>query len=224
MAAGFANPGAFVKAVVVIAASPPRLEAMLLSHMPTASKSVSLDIMLQHCTGIQSSDLYRFCSRNAQGSINACQEMLGCLLQGRPPLLLGQSTPFLQDFRVKLQFFCRCTDKDGKGLVGTHAIQHLLGIAKSKDAGLLTLEELEPLHTFGFLLSARAQEEIKDLTAQVLQKVDGAGRKGSGKKGGEKKRPQQLSSHAASSSTDCPQTPAQKKLKSDVDLAMEMFS
>ena len=198
---------------------PDRLEATILSHMPSASKDVSLDIMLQHCTAIQASDLYRFCSKNAQGSISACREMLGCLLQGRPPLLLGESTPFLQDFRVKLQFFCRCTGKDGKGMVGTNAIGRLLDLAKSKDAGLLTLEDLEPLHTFGFLLSARAQEEIKELTSRVVARVDG-GRLGSDKKL-PKKRPLLVPIAAASSSSA---DGSQKRTKSDVDLAMELFT
>jgi hypothetical protein len=193
---------------------------MLLSHMPTSTKEVSLDIMLQHCFAIQATDLYKFCSRNAQGSISACQEMLGCLLQGRPPVLLGQSTPFLQDFRIKLQFFCRCKGKDGKSLVGTNAIGRLLEVARSKDPGLLTLEELEPLHTFGFLLSAKAQEEIKDLTSGVLAKLDGASKQ-CGDKKLPRKRLQPIQSAAASSGD---QTPAQKKSKSDVDLAMDMFS
>jgi len=193
---------------------------MLTSRMPTATKEVGLDVMLQQCAVIQASDLYKFCSRNAQGSISACQEMLGCLLQGRPPMLLGQSTPFLQDFRVKLQFFCRCKGKDGKSLVGTNAIGRLLEVAKSKDPGLLTLEELEPLHTYGFLLSAKAQEEIKGLTEGVMARFGGSGKPGGDKKL-PKKRPQPIQS-AASSSGD--QTPGQKKLKSDVDLAMDLFS
>ena len=198
---------------------PDRLEAMILSHMPTPSKDVSLDIMLQHCSLIQASDLYKFCSKNAQGSISACREMLGCLLQGRPPLLLGESTPFLQDFRIKLQFFCRCKGKDGKDLVGTNAIGRLLAIAKSKDPGLLTLEDLEPLHTYGFLLSARAQEEIKELTSRVVARVDG-GRLGSDKKL-LKKRPLLVPIAAASSSSA---DGSQKRTKSDVDLAMELFT
>lgn len=194
-----------------------------MSHMPTASKEVRLDTMLQHCTAIQASDLYKFCSRNAQGSISACQEMLGSLLQGRPPVLLGQSTPFLQDFRVKLQFFCRSKGKDGKTLVGTNAIGRLLDVAKSKDPGLLTLEELEPLHTYGFLLSATAQETIKDLTTGVMERLDGKAPKHPSDKKLTKKRPQPILS-AAGSSGDAAQTPAQKKNKSDVDLAMDMFS
>ena len=200
---------------------PARLEAMLLSYMPTASKDVSLDIMLQQCTAIQATDLYRFCSKNAQGSISACRMMLGCLLQGRLPLLLGESTPFLQDFRVRLQFFCRCKGNDGKCMTGTNAIARLLEVAKAKDPGLLTLEELEPLHTYGFLLSARAQEEIKDLTTSVVTRVDGAGRQGSDKKL-HKKRPLPVPIAAASSAASSAEG-SQKRTKSDVDLAMELF-
>jgi hypothetical protein len=194
-----------------------RLETMIMAAMPGPEQTVSLDIMLQHVAQIQVGDLFRFCSRGAQGSINACKEMIGSLLQGRAPLLLGQSTPFLQDFRVKLQFFCTATGPDGEALKGQPAIQHLFDVAKGKDEGLVTLEELEPLHTYGFLLGARTQEEIKSLTAKVLAKVDSDG-KNADKKHAKKRS--QLNAAGSSSGLG----PDKKRAKTDLELATDMFT
>lgn len=196
-----------------------RLEQLLLDCMPDKSKSVTLQAMLQHCAQIQNSDLYKFCSRSAQGTTNACQEMLGSLLQGRPPVLPAESTPFLQDFRVKLQFFCRVKGKGGEQLVGQVAIQHFFDTASAKDPGIMTLEELEPLHTFGFLLSAKAQESIQDMTAKVMAKGEGADGKASHHKKHGKKRAQADESSAAPSKAN-----AGKRVKTDLDMAMDMFA
>ena len=100
-------------------------------------------------------------------------------------------------------------------------IGRLLEAAEAKDRGLLNLEELEPLHTYGFLLSARAQEEITELTTSVVTRVDGAGRQGSDKKL-HKKRPVLVPIAAASSAASSAEG-SQKRTKSDVDLAMELF-
>ena len=78
------------------------------------------------------------------------------------------------------------------------------------------------MHTYGFLLSARAQEDIKELTSGVVKRVDGAGKHGSDKKL-PKKRPQPVPIAAASSGVGSAEG-SQKRIKSDVSLAMEFFT
>eukprot|EP00972_Heterocapsa_arctica_P006652 973509-Heterocapsa_arctica.AAC.1 len=80
----------------------------------------------------------------------------------------------------------------------------------------MTLDELEPLHTYGFLLGARTQEEIKDMTAQVMAKVDSDGN--ADKKHGKKR------SQAAAASSSSGLGPDHKRAKTDMEFATDMFS
>ena len=70
------------------------------------------------------------------------------------------------------------------------------------------------------LLSAKAQESIQHMTAKVLAKGEGADGKASHHKKHGKKRAQADEGSATSSS----KANAGKKVKTDLDMAMDMFA
>ena len=65
------------------------------------SKVVSLRDMLQLATQIQAGDLYKFCNKNAQGTINVATEVLGQMMQRKPPVIPSQAPQTFRSSRMR---------------------------------------------------------------------------------------------------------------------------
>lgn len=59
-------------------------------------------------------DLYRFCSKDAQGSLDSVREVLADMIRGKAPAMtMLNSTPFYRQVAEALPLFCRKGKKHG---------------------------------------------------------------------------------------------------------------
>jgi hypothetical protein len=153
-----------------------RLHEAFLALLPTADKAVSLESAVQASRSLQGTDLFKFCSPAAQGSIRAAADMISNMLQGYKPSF-SMANPFYSQVKVQLQFFCRHlkpADADGpeQELMGSAALQLKLASVTEMEPSELAMDNLEPFHVFSWLLAPHEVEEVNDLTAKVLAMVD----------------------------------------------------
>lgn len=91
-------------------------------------------------------------------------------------------------------------------LIGSAAVRHSLKQLKDATENTITLDHLEPLHVYGWLLDDDEKEWVSDITAKVLARADKTSTAGG-------------SSKRASSSVATP-----KAASADVADAMSMLS
>ena len=197
-----------------------RLQAKVLDMLPDGAEGshVALETACQKISDMQSTEIFLFCNIAAQGSIKSCAEMMGQMMSGYRPTTTS-STPFLAKVRTRLQFFCRVPDAANppNWLSGHAAVRQLFDAASGKTDSI-TMEELEPLQVYGWLLDADQQEKVTDMVTAALARLEGeCDKKGDDVKHAKAKAKGLKGSSASSSS---------RKLvreRSDVDAALSMF-
>ena len=175
-----------------------RLQEEILLCLPTAKNDITAQASLRALDKLESSKLMQFCGLGLQATFRSVRALVSGIVHNSPPNISGDSlTPFMKNILAAAGRFCTYTRPQGSAqagqqLRGSEAIQlhfkdnqaHASG---SEDA--LSLADLQPLVTFGFLLSTKEQELAKGWADKVLkQDLDASataavarGAKGSGK-------------------------------------------
>lgn len=136
----------------------------------------------QKLAALSDSKLAKFCSKSAQGQLQACRELLACLVQGRAPGVERAiaSGGFLMPFIGLMGNFCRHQPKRVGdkpmpvmifGREACHAKYDLVNSAASLKK--MTLKEIEPLHIYQWLLTPPQRADVEKWTTELLGSARG---------------------------------------------------
>ena len=197
------------------------LQDIALNALPQAAGDKA-DIVgiAQHFDGFKMKPIYRFCTDQAQSSINVACSWLHALANLREPSLkVADSSTFLTEVASRLPYFCRVDiaaldDEPARTVVGKEALAHMLQrVDERVTAALpLSMDDLRLLSSFHWLLSQDQQLRIKT-HVNSLYKNAGAS--------------VVSSSSASSSSSGLPPKPAKKATAAKpaplVDSTLKLF-
>lgn len=174
------------------------LENKFLDLLPNALKPTPIQQVCSDARLLMQSKLFKFVSVSAQGGCKAGLELLDQLRSGRRATLPKNPSNFMERLISSLGFFYQ-GEKDGEVIYGSEALSATWALLKEKKN--LSLNELAPLVTFGFLLSGSEQKELHNLTIKI---VDGA------------------ATHSAPSTHES--APKAEKAKTDAEPGADFFS
>jgi hypothetical protein len=207
-----------------------KLEDKVLALMPSGSRGVDLATAVQEISQLQSSPLYKFCSTTAQGAVASVSDMLQLLTCGKRPSFPKNGDAFCNTVRLRLQFFAVVTRADGPTIRGIAAILEQLSQLVALDPKDLKLAPLENLIKFDWLLTAEQCKSVHDLatvaskneeaTSTVTDAISLVAK--NAKDGG--KSSKKGSTASGSKLALAPKKPPGKKLNSEVEAALAMFS
>lgn len=156
------------------------LQSQILAAMPdgsAATASFTPAGALQNLSAMSTSRLHGFCTKSTQGQLQACRELLECLVQGRCPNVEKAISAggFPQLFISRMANFCKYSEPKAKNkpaveLVGKAALAAKYDMVKSTgQLRKLTLRDLEPLQLFSWLLTKAQRGEVDQWVGDLLK-------------------------------------------------------
>lgn len=158
------------------------LQSQILQAMPDGSFAIAgftPSGALQNMSALSTSRLHGFCTKSAQGQLQACRELLECLVQGRAPNVEKAISAggFPQLFISHMANFIKHTEPKSKlkpvvDLIGKAALAAKYDSLKSTgQLRKLTLRDLEPLQLYAWLLTKAQRAEVEKMTDDLLKSV-----------------------------------------------------
>jgi hypothetical protein len=151
-----------------------KLQADFLAQLPTKEVAQDLAASVQGVRLVLAAQLFKFVPKPDQGQLSAAYGLLARMQQGFAPTLPKNPCPFLQDVWARLPFFARATrTKGSKGegkkaeLVGAEAVRHMLTELAEMSEEALTLEHIEKVAIFSFLLSKPEEQTLQGFVDKV---------------------------------------------------------
>ena len=164
------------------AAGEKRLLQELLAILPSSVRDISLKDCASKVATLTGTDLFRFCSRSAQGGVKATHSLLQNMVLGFPPSFgAAESSRMLLIVRQQFPYFVRQnTSVDLAAptfIFGPAALMAKLEVVKDlvAKASPIDLCQLELFHVFGYMLKAAESEFVKTTTQAVVGKAINAG-------------------------------------------------
>lgn len=213
---------AFVKGMVGLAGEQ-ALEAKVLSILPDEERTVTLQKAFEQLQALQTTDLHTFCSLAAQGMVKSVLQYVQALLYGRRPAFVSNASPAMARVKLALQYFC--TAKDGSTeLVGTSALEHHFKVAQEKKRDdTLTLEHLEQVTRFSWLLDDEGAELLATMMAIAMAKTKQDLGTAVQKFGARKRELGQCEGSASGSASSKKAKGGDSSASSEISAAMAMF-
>lgn len=149
-----------------------RLQQKFLSFLPTASQAKQITDVLQQTEQIFSTDLFKFVAVDIQGSVRAAHNQIARVTAGVQVVKSKQQDSFSQKVLQRLACFCRCPAggaSTSKELVGAEAARSLLAELQKADRTSITVDQLDKLQPFIWLLSPAEAGAFKEIAAEVRQ-------------------------------------------------------
>ena len=167
---------------MLAAAGEKRLLQELLAILPSSVRDISLKDCASKVATLTGTDLFRFCSRSAQGGVKATHSLLQNMVLGFPPSFgAAESSRMLLIVKQQVPYFVRQnTSVDLAAptfIFGPAALMAKLEVVKNlvAKASPIALCQLELFHVFGYMLKAADSEFVKKTTEAVVGKAINAG-------------------------------------------------
>ena len=158
--------------------------------LPSAEKTLSLDAACTHANALLESDLYKFASAAAQGSLKAGVAVLESLKKGQAPLRQAKPEGFHAEIWSRIVFFFCIENPKAKTsaqgsreepvpkfLMGVEALKHRWEEIKATPATKLQLCDLDPYQMYGHMLDPAWKKEVQvkqsELGKAVAKRVRG---------------------------------------------------
>lgn len=163
-----------------------RLMEELSLCLPDESRAMTLRASSSKIDELTKTDLFKFCSRSAQGGITASAGILSNMVLGFPPQFTLSCSLMMMRLRERLPFFVRCM-VPGKGenepeqeLVGKAALDMKLAAlrAKATEGVCVRLDVLEEFNVFAFLMNNDDQKFVQNLTQRAVGSNDATAKEG----------------------------------------------
>ena len=192
-----------------------RLQQQFLDLMPSASKQVKAEAVVQKLAVLKASPLYNFCGAGVQGMIRTAVDNLHCIAEGRTPQLSSEALGFLLSVFNCLQYFCHGPGENPT--TGLDAIKQELAAAEEVN-DKLDFSHIKLSAHFMWLMGEAETVRYKALHGKIVQGQEAvlvhapSGGAASSKKG-----------KAAFASEPTGSTGKTKKKTSEVEAALAMF-
>eukprot|EP00971_Amphidinium_carterae_P329760 6462423-Amphidinium_carterae.1 len=153
-----------------------KLQSAVLDAFPSESKPVGVNAAFAALEQLKSSELYKFAGTAAKGDVNSAFTIVAALQSGRAPQKPSDSTTdFCTQMWTRLPCFVQfksCPagkdEKEAVQLFGSEALKAKWELLKKRPSDKLTLQDLDEMNCFAFLLTSDVHAELKKLSAQVL--------------------------------------------------------
>lgn len=108
----------------------------------------------------------------AKSFLTAVEEVLDSMSRGISPNLQQMTSNNMQKVSVRLQYLCTATNEQNKELCGEPALQLLMARnEKLLTEGALTLNDLESVQPFEFLMSETQKSSMETMVKNVIDSV-----------------------------------------------------
>jgi hypothetical protein len=128
--------------------------------------------------------LFKFCGAESQGAVNVVYELVQSISAGRLPTMTAcKGTPFKEEVGRRLTFFAYYKKPAGSpaevvSLSGSDAMTVLFNVVKAKiddKKSPVTMQDLQPLHVFNWLLSQAQKDEHTKWVAAMFGNSSSSG-------------------------------------------------
>ena len=152
------------------------LQKQFLTLMPSDGEPKDLTESAKGAKALMESDLFIYANASSKGTIQAACKIIEQLHGKVAPKPPAKATPFLMDAWSRAGFFAQVKIKEAKGedamqetlLMGKPAVQHLWGQIQKAPRKELTLEKLDGVAIFSWMLEEKQREELHTITMQVM--------------------------------------------------------
>ena len=152
-----------------------RLLEELVEILPSELRAISLKDSASKVATLMGTDLFRFCSRSAQGGVKATHHLLQNMVLGFPPSFgASESCGMLLVVKQHMPFFVRqCVNEDPREPVyiyGEKALKAKLDVVRGLVAkkSEIALCQLELFHVFAYMLLPAEAQFVQKVTQQVV--------------------------------------------------------
>ena len=152
------------------------LQTKVLALMPSESNPVKPQLVAKSLSSLKTLPLYRFCSAEAQSSVNIVTTWVEALASSRQPSLVGVENSFLKEVSDRMCFFMthfKADDMTTPSLFGHEAIVAKIQEAKMKKDEV-SMQTLQEFSVYSWMLSDGDRKSVQDLVKAAVAQPGGS--------------------------------------------------
>lgn len=166
--------------LMVESRGPTRLQDQVLDCMPSETSARVAGDVVDMVTHLREGNLYKFVAPSARASIDGAREFLLALESGGVQVKDVPAEGFMREILNRSKYFARFMREDSASagqmmLFGAEALEETMArlAEKSKTEDGITVDDLEVPTMLAFLLPAKTQELLQQLTGHTIRKAMG---------------------------------------------------